>query len=356
MEKILSEGTIDLISTGRTFIAEPQFMTKLQSGGAEAPCPCISCNKCHGNQNKPNVFVCSVNPKDCQSHRLPAVIKPPLVKKKVAVIGGGPIGMRSACWASERGHEVTLFEKTDFLGGKLRYASLYPNKWTMEKYRLWLIDEMERRGVQVRISCEPEPEQISEEGFDAVIACTGSREKRPPIQGADLDGIWLDEDVYEGRAVIGNKVVFAGGGIVATETAMYLAELGKDVTVLTRSYVLMEGEARHHGPNQMWPVIDEKLGYGGVGGAWAIYDNLKPEYNAQTTRIEPGKVTYIKDGEEKEIMCDTVIVSGGYEPCTEAALRYAGCTSEFYMAGDVEKESSCLADGNLRGFGKAMLL
>lgn len=356
MNTILGEGVVDLISTGRTFIAEPKFLPKLMSGGKEAPVPCISCNKCHGNQFKPNVFVCSVNPQDCQSHRLPAVIKPPIIKKKVAVIGGGPIGMRTACWAAERGHEVTLFEKTDFLGGKLRYAGLYPNKWTMEKYRLWLIDEMDRRGVEVRTGCAPDPEDITKEGFDAVIACTGSREKRPPVKGADAPGIWLDEDVYEGRAEIGQKVVFVGGGVVATETAMYLAELGKDVTMLTRSYVLMEGEARHHGPNQMWPIIIDELGYGGTGGAWAIYDNLKPEYGSKTIDIQPGRVTYIKDGTERTIECDTVIVSGGYEPCTEEALRYAGCANEFYMAGDVEKESTCLYEGNLRGYGKANLL
>lgn len=356
MDAIIGEGVVDLISCGRTFIAEPRFIAKLQSKGKEAPTPCIYCNKCHGNPNKPTLVYCSVNPQDGQAQRIPAVVKPPLNLKKVAVIGGGLIGMRAACFAAERGHKVTLFEKTDFLGGKARYAAMYPMKWSIERYRLWLIDELGRRGVEVRMNCAPEPEDLTQEGFDAVLACTGSLEKRPPIQGADGEGIWLDEDVYEGRAAIGDKVVVVGGGAVATETAMYFAGLGKDVTVLTRQGALMLSDSRMHGPHEQVEVIVDGLGYGGLGGAWAAFDNLKPVYGVTTTKITPHKVTYVKDGEELTIDCDSVVVSGGYEPCTEEALKYYGCTSEFYMAGDVEKESTCLWDGNLRAYGKANLL
>lgn len=100
------------------------------------------------------------------------------------MIGGGPIGMRAACFAAKKGHQVTLFEKTDFLGGKLRYAALYPDCWPHERYRQWLIGELDRRGVQVRLSCEPDPEELRKAGFDALFACTGSVEKRPPIESA----------------------------------------------------------------------------------------------------------------------------------------------------------------------------
>lgn len=357
MEDILGAGDIDLISCARTFKAEPRFMDKLRSHGKEVPAPCLYCNKCHGSTDEPPVHYCSINPKNVITHRLPAIEKPTFGPKKVAVIGGGPIGMRAACFAAEKGHQVTLFEKSGILGGKIAsYGPLYPDTWPHERYRKWLIDELDRRGVEVHLNCEPDPKDLTEAGFDACFACTGSHEKRPPVEGADLAGVWQDQDVYEGRAVIGDKAVVVGGGLVATETAMYLASLGKDVTILTRSDVLMKTDARAHGPHTSFEVVVEGLGYGGIGGAWVKYDNLKPVYEVTTTRVTPTSVTYIENGEEKTIECDTVVVSGGYEPNTDEALRYAGCTEHFYVLGDADKRSTNLAQGNYNAYGRACLL
>lgn len=356
MEDILGEGVVDLISCARSLKAEPRFMDKLRSGGKEVPTPCLYCNKCHGSIHEPPVHYCTVNPKNVITHRLPAIEKPTFGPKKLAVIGGGPIGMRAACFAAEKGHQVTLFEKTDFLGGKMRYAALYPDCWPHERYRQWLIGELNRRGVQVRLNCAPDPTELRKAGFEALFACTGSVEKRPPIEGADSAGIWQDQDVYEGRAQIGQRVVVVGGGLVATETAMYLASLGKDVTVLTRQEVLMAGDARAHGPHTSFEVLGEGLDYGGIGAAWVAYDNLTPVYEVTTRRVSANSVTYVENGEEKTIPCDSVIVSGGYAPCTDEALRYAACTPAFYIIGDADRACSNLAQGNYSAYGRACLL
>lgn len=356
-EDILAEGGIDLISAGRPFRADPQLFRKLRSHGAEVPTPCIRCNKCHGLNAAPWLPFCSVNPKDGQVHRLPGIVENVTQLKKVAVIGGGPIGMRAACFAAERGHKVTLFEKTGYLGGKLKCGDLYSFKWPLKTYRLWLIDELARRNVEVRLNTEPEPEQIREEGFDAVIACTGSREKRPPIPGADSEGVWLSEDVYEGTAVLGQKVVVVGGGVVATDTAMHLAEEGKDITILTRSATLMVKETRPHGPHGVHPINFPGKNYGMLRPAWAIYPNLKPIFKTQTIKITPTSVTYVKDGIETTLTCDSVIVNGGYAACEDDALKYATCTQEFYLAGDVEQDVCVnLQQGNVSAYGKALLL
>lgn len=266
--------------------------------------------------------------------------------------------MRAACFAAEKGHDVTLFEKEGELGGKVRYyGRLYKMQWCMEDYRLWLIGELDRRGVKVVLNCEPDPADIKAQGFEAVIACTGSLEKRPPVEGADDPKVWQDQDVYTGKAEIGDKVVVVGGGTVATETAMHLASLGKDVTVVTRSQVLMPKEARPHGPHTQFEFIDPKLGYGGVGAAWFIYDNLKPVYEVTTTKVTPTSVTYIDaDGKETTIECDSVVVSGGYEPLGGEAMKYAACTDEFYVAGDCDIRSSELTSGNQQAYGAVMML
>lgn len=358
MEQILNEGIVDIISLGRALRAEPRFVQKLRSGGKEVPTPCIQCNKCHSEPLKPHVAGCAVNPKNALATHLPVIDKPAARPKKVAIIGGGPIGMRAACMAAERGHRVTLFEKSDALGGKARYyGPLYKDQWGMERYRLWLIDELGRRGVAVKLNCAPEPEDLTAQGFEAVIACTGSAEKRPPVEGADAAGVWQNSDVYEGRAEVGQKVVIVGGGTVATETAMHLASLGKDVTILTRSAALMIKESRPHGPFMQFEIIDPEKGYGGVGSAWAIYDNMKPVYNVTTTKVTPNSVTYIDgEGAENTIECDSVVVSGGYEPRTAEALKYSTCTDEFYLAGDCDIRSTELMSGNLQAYGAVILL
>jgi 2,4-dienoyl-CoA reductase-like NADH-dependent reductase (Old Yellow Enzyme family)/thioredoxin reductase len=356
IEKILGEGIVDLISAGRPFRAEPHFLGKLRSDGAEIPTPCLRCNKCHGPER--GVCGCSVNPRDAMAHRLPAIIPAPGKPKKVAVIGGGPIGMRAAVFAAERGHTVTVFEKDTKLGGKVGYyAPLYPQKWPMVRYMSWLHGELARRGVtDIRLGAAPDPDAIAKEGFDALIACTGSHEVPPPIEGADTKGVWLDEDVYFGNVTPGEKVVVVGGGSVATETAMYLASIGKDVAILTRQEVLMKGEFRIRGPHMAFEIIEPELGYGGIGGAWTKYDNLKPVYHATTTKITPTSVTYEKNGKETTIQADTVVVSGGYEPYADEALRYADCTKEFYIVGDAEKNCTSLMEGNRRAFGRISLL
>lgn len=358
MEAILNEGYVDVISIGRSLRAEPRLIQKLRSEGKEEPTPCLLCNKCH--THPAGIGKCAVNPKNALANHLPVIEKKVVTPKKVAVIGGGPIGMRTACMAAERGHNVTLFEKTDSLGGKAKYyAPLYPQQWPMARYIKWVIGELDRRGVEVKLGCAPEPEELTAAGFEAVIACTGSVEKRPPVEGADAAGVWSNEDVYTQKAEIGQKVVVVGGGTVSTETAMYLASLGKDVTVLTRQNVLMKRELRPHGPHTQFEYIDPEKGYGGIMAAWFQYDNLWPIYFATTTKVTPNSVTYIdKDGKENTIECDSVVVSGGYEPLTAEAVKYGTCTPQFYFAGDCDPDPNAaeLMTGNVQAYGAVLML
>lgn len=357
MERIISGGIVDLISTSRTFRAEPDFLEKLRSKGKEVPTPCLRCNKCHGSYE--GVGVCSVNPKDALHHRLPLIVKDAVASKKVAIIGGGPIGMRTTCFAAERGHQVTLFEKSSKLGGKPGYyAYLYPDKWAVKRYIDWLLEELERRGItDIRLNCEPMPEDLTREGFDAVIACTGSHEVCPPIEGADAEGVWKNEDVYLGNIVPGNKVIIVGGGDVSAETAMYLGSTGREVTVLTRQSQLMSKKQGYiHGPQMTNLIYMPEYGYGGYAPCYTKYESIKPIFEATTTRITPHAVTYVRDGKECTIEADTVIVSGGYKPYADEALQYSECTSEFYMAGDCRIDSDCLMLGNRGGYGRAIML
>lgn len=356
MEEALESGACDIIASARSFLADPEFVRKISDG--EWPTPCLRCNKCHHHIHDLWITGCSVNPKASLNHRLNGVLsKAPRKCKKVAVIGGGPVGMRAACYAAERGHQVTIFEKTGYLGGKTKHADLYPFKWTIKEYRLWLIEEVNRLGIEVRLNTEPVPEELTEEGFDAVIACTGSVAKRPPIEGAENEGVWTAEDVYEQRAQLGEKIVLVGGAEVATDTAVYLADCGKDITVITRNDTLMKREQRPGGLHNVHEVQFEDLGYGTLAPIWGIYDNLTPVFQAVTTKVTPNSVTYVKDGREETITCDSVIVTGGYSPCIADALKYGNCAKEFYLAGDVQADRpGNLQQGNLSALGTASIL
>ena len=357
MEQIIGEGIVDLISTSRTFRADPDFLEKLRTQGKEVPVPCLRCNKCHGSYE--GVAVCSVNPRNALYQRLPLIVKAPVRSKKTAVIGGGLIGMRTACFAAERGHQVTLFEQSGQLGGKAAYyANLYPDKWNIRRYMEWLIAELGRRGVtDIRLNCAPAPEDLSAEGFDAVIACTGSHEICPPIEGADAPGVWKNEDVYMGRVIPGSRVVIVGGGDVSTETAMYLGSTGREVTVLTRRNQLMSKNSGYiHGPQMCNLIYMPEYGYGGYAACYTKYPGIHPVFRAQTEKIGPHAVTYTQDGAAHTVEADTVLVSGGFRPYAQEALRYAECTTEFYMAGDDRADCDCLMLGNRSAYSRAIML
>ena len=112
-----------MIAMARAFICDPEYGKKAYEGRGEDVVPCIRCNKCHGmTQGRPWFSFCSVNPKIGIAHRVDRMIEAPAASKKVAVIGGGPAGMKAAIMAAERGHKVTLYEKNDSLGGQLRHT------------------------------------------------------------------------------------------------------------------------------------------------------------------------------------------------------------------------------------------
>lgn len=362
MINALEEGACDLFSCGRAFHAEPDYAGKLLSGGKERVTPCIQCNKCHGPMHGPVLAYCSVNPKSGLGHRLPAIIRPSGQKKKVAVIGGGPIGMRAACFAAEQGHKVTLYEKTDYLGGKLKHADVFSFKWPIRNYRLWLIEELERRGVQIRLNCEPDPEDIAREGYDAVIAATGSIARLPDIAGAKkkdgsaADGIWTCEDVYEGRAELGENIVMVGGSETSMETAMHLCRSGHNCIVLTRQDRLCHDCYSNHYLWYSYIYTDPEAGSGYLAPEWERYDNLTGITDAKAVAVTPGSVTYEKDKKITTIECDSVIINGGQEKQKKNALRYYSAAPEFYLAGDVEDTCSNLQQGNRSAFAKASLL
>lgn len=325
--RFIAEGRADMIGMARAFICDSDYYKKILSGSGSDVVPCIRCNNCHGitYENGPWLCMCSVNPEVGIKHRLHMLTDAPQSVKNVAVIGGGPAGMRAALIARQRGHNVTLFEKRAVLGGQLIHADFASFKWPLRKYKNWLIDQLKQQGVKVVLNTEPTPEMISSGGFDSVIACTGALPKRLDIPGGNGADIWSPVHVFGNESRLGSRVVVVGGSETGVETALYLADAGHKVTVLTRQKSLAQDANEIH-------YIKSLRTY------WQNNANFSFITEAHTTAVTGKSVTYTTaDGQEKTIECDSVVISAGVAPETASAISYSGTAEQFLMAGDCVK-------------------
>ena len=232
IERAIAEGKTDCVSMSRAFICDEHYIDKIQEGRGEDLTPCLLCNGCHGS-------FCAVNPYAGYHHMLDRMFTPSGKQKKVAILGGGPAGMRAALFAVQQGHQVTLYEKSETLGGQLKFANYVDFKWNLKDYKDWLVREIEKSNVTVLLGTEATPELIGAAGYDAVIAAVGSTPKRIPVKGADSEKIWLAEDVFGREQELGRRVIVVGGGDTGREAALYLAKKGHETTMITRGDAML---------------------------------------------------------------------------------------------------------------------
>jgi len=328
-EKFLREGKCDLIGMARAFICEPEYYQKICEGRPEDITPCLRCNKCHvPHIDGPWHNVCSVNPVMGQAHRMSQLISAPGKSCRVAVIGGGVSGMEAAITAAKRGHSVTIFEKSDRLGGQMRYSDYASFKWPIRNFKAWQIRQLDKLGAEVRLNTEALPEAIEAEGFDVVIAAVGSRSRKLNIPGADGANVHTPLSVYGAHETLGETVVVVGGSETGSETGLYLAMNGHRVTVLTRQKVLAPEAAQVHYVEMLHNACKAEPNF-----SWIPL--------ASTRRIEPDGVVYADaNGEERKLPCDDVVLSSGVEGCAEEAVRFYGCAPRFYVVGDCDTPGS----------------
>ncbi len=341
MEALLAAGDCDLISIGRGLFTDPDYYTKVIEGRGEDIRPCLRCNRCHGRRRAPWTSVCAASPDFGRELKTKNMVSPVTRKKKVAVIGGGPAGMQAALTAAERGHTVTLFEKTDYLGGQLRHADYFDFKWPFKNYRLWFIRQLEKKGVEIKLNTEILPDELAVMEFDAVIAATGAKAKVPYIEGMrDTKGnpiVKTCHDVIGHESELGKNLVMVGCSETGIETACYLAQNGHNVTCLTRQNQLAKDASPLHSITIAWIKHDKETGHVYMAPYWERFDNLKGITEATTVRVTPNSVTYVdKDGIENTLACDDVVVCGGIEPCIDEAMAYYSAANEFYVVGDAD--------------------
>ncbi|RTL67613.1 MAG: FAD-dependent oxidoreductase [Pseudonocardiaceae bacterium] len=229
-EALLAAGEADVVAEARAFIADPEWLNKLVSA-PETVRPCIACNQgCFGNLYLNRRLTCSVNPAVGREAELGLGTVPTIaVRRRVAVVGGGPGGMEAAISAASRGHDVTLFEATGRLGGQVLLATAVPARTELGEIVDFQVDELKRLGVDVRLGTRAHADDLA--GYDAVVTATGST-PRPAAFGAALtpeEAIGSTEDWSERDVVVIDDV----GHFAAYLPAELMADRGARVVVAT---------------------------------------------------------------------------------------------------------------------------
>ncbi len=328
-EKALAEGKLDLIYMARAWISNPDYIEMVKEGRPEDVVPCIRCNKCHGRGvNDPFVSVCSVNPIIGLEHKIDRMISPVTRKKKVAVVGGGPAGMRCAMYLHDRGHDVTLYEKSDELGGAIKHSDHAPFKWPLMHLKNWLIAQVEKRAVKINMNTEATPKLLAKENYDAIVAALGAVPATPPIPGVEKEFVKSASDAFHKPEIFGRKVVVIGGGEVGVEAAMLLEEKGCEATVLEMKDELAAEATKIH-YHEIFTAY------------WEKHKNCHALLNVKVVEIKDGEVLYSDAGGIiKSISCDNVVVSAGMKPLKDEALDFYGIAAEFYMLADCRKPAT----------------
>lgn len=324
-EKALAEGKADLIAMARAFISNPEYGNLVQAGRRDELVPCIRCNKCHrSGPADPWMSVCSVNPRWPLESRMEQLTVLPKGGRRVAVIGGGVAGMQAAEVCAERGDLVTLYERSERLGGALLHAEYVDFKWPIRDYLHYHIRTVQaRENITLRLGCEPEPEMLRREDYDVVMVAVGARQRRLDIPGVNANFVQSAVAVYGREDALPENVVIVGGGEIGAETGLHLARLGHRVVILCSRDILAPEAMRVHY-------------YGMLLQACQQQERLTWITNSRCVAIEAHAVVYrdTRNATEHRLEAEAVLLAVGSDPDVENAMRYAGCGHQFLVIGD----------------------
>lgn len=324
--KALEDGKADLICMARSWINNPDYGQKVYEGRGEDVVPCIRCNKCHVSNGRDMWrSVCSVNPilgfEDKIGRMVPAHTKK---RQKVAVVGGGVSGLEFARVAAQRGHDVTLYEAGEKLGGQLNHADYPSFKWPLKQFKNYMIDQMDKENVKVLLNTFATRELLETENYDVVALAVGSKPVAPPIPGADGPNVRFAAEVYGHAEELPEEMIMIGGGEIGVETALYLCEQGKKVTVLEMLPELIADAPHAHYKNM-------------VHNYWKNQPNFRYQCGVKVDAIEPDGVRYTdhKGGEHK-LESPSVLLAIGTRARTDEAMALHGAALRTLVLGDCD--------------------
>lgn len=361
-ERILAGGEADMVSMARPFLADPEFVIKAAENRADEINTCIACNQaCLDHVFKQKRASCLVNPRACFETELTFGRVPQ--PKKLAVVGAGPAGLAFACYAAERGHQVSLFDQASEIGGQFNFAKQIPGKEEFHETLRYFAKRLEKCGVELYLGQRQSAESLLGGGFDEVILATGIRPRTPNIPGIEHPKVLNYLDVLRDHKPVGQKVAVIGAGGIGFDVAEYLVEKKVEMDADGhRDHWLKEwGIDKQLGERggltapeidaserQIWLLQrkESKVGDGlGKTTGWIHRTVLKNRKVQMLSGVQylgiDDEGLHIQVGETKQCLpVDQVIVCAGQEPLKElkAGLQAAGKPVHIIGGADVAAE------------------
>ncbi|MBE8733390.1 FAD-dependent oxidoreductase [Aeromonas veronii] len=361
-ERILAGGEADMVSMARPFLADPEFVIKAAENRADEINTCIACNQaCLDHVFKQKRASCLVNPRACFETELTFGRVPQ--PKKLAVVGAGPAGLAFACYAAERGHQVSLFDQASEIGGQFNFAKQIPGKEEFHETLRYFAKRLEKCGVELYLGQRQSAESLLGSGFDEVILATGIRPRTPNIPGIEHPKVMSYLDVLRDHKPVGQKVAVIGAGGIGFDVAEYLVEKKVEMDADGhRDHWLKEWgidkQLSERGgltapeidvpERQIWLLQrkESKVGDGlGKTTGWIHRTVLKNRKVQMLSGVQylgiDDEGLHIQVGETKQCLpVDQVIICAGQEPLKElqAGLQAAGKPVHIIGGADVAAE------------------
>ena len=344
-EEIIANGWADFVAMCRPLMADPDMPRKYAENRSEDRRPCLRCNTCTKHLFVPKPIWCAVNPISGMANELSdgVVPKAPL-KKRVAIAGGGPGGIQAMQTLLDRGHDVTLYEKTDHLGGNVIGAAAPPFKVDIQDYLKWMVHtakQCEERGARILMNTPCTKEILDKENYDAVVIAVGGE----PIVPENIPGIHKPHVVWApdaelGNAPVGEEIVVIGAGQVGLEAAVDYAGQGKKITVIE----MIDDPAKLMDSFKQ-PLMKKKE-----------EDGLQIDilYGTALQEVKDDCIVAkdVKSGELKEIKADTVLLAMGIRPNFELVdeLRHSCAETSVAIVGDCNNKAGSISEAVNQAF------
>ena len=335
---IIARGDADMVSMARPFLADSHFVIKAASGRVDEINTCIGCNQAcldHTFSNKR--ASCLVNPRAC--HETELVYAPAAKKRKVAVVGAGPAGLSAATVAAECGHQVTLFDSSDSVGGQFKIAMQIPGKEEFAETIRYFRRKIELTGVELRLGQRVTREQLLAGGYDDVIVATGIKVRMPPIPGIEHPKVLSYLDVIQNKAPVGKRVAIIGAGGIGFDVGEYLlhnpahplpmpiaewaGEWGVDLNATTSGGLVKPDDPQPVRQIFLMQRKTSKLGAGlGKTSGWVHRATLTRNGVVMMAGVSYNKIDdhglhVTVGGEERLIPVDNVVICAGQDSLTE---------------------------------------